>query len=924
MPELSAASPFEPGPTSIPSGTVTFLFTDVEGSTSRWEQHHDSMTDAIARHDALLRSEIERYGGFVFKTVGDAFCAAFARPHQALHAALSSQRRLSDEDFTAVGGIRVRMGIHLGTAVERDSDYFGSTVNRVARIMSIGHGGQVLVSDDVRNAIADDLPTDASFVDLGMRRLKDLMQPERVWQLSVPGLPSDFAPLNSLEARPNNLPVQLTALLGRERDLEDVKQLLAAHPLVTIAGAGGVGKTRLALQIGADTIDRYANGVWFADLASISDARLVSSAVARALEVKQSGDSIETSIVEALKQRSLLLILDNCEHVLDAAATIANAILKQCPQVRILTTSRQPLAIAGEYVHRLPSLSVPEASTTLSAAMARDYGAVALFVDRATAADNRFTLTDDTAPVVAEICRRLDGIPLAIELAASRIKVLSVPTLAKRLDERFKILTAGSRTALPRQKTLTALIDWSYGLLDKHEQTFFNRLGVFAGGFTMEAATAVCAHGGIDEGDVLDLLSSLTDKSLVLADTSRDGERFRLLESTRAYALQMLDGDVSRLAMERRHAEYFRSMALAADSRHRSEPTEAWLPTEELELDNFRTALGWALHGGHDPLIGAEIAAALGSLWVAVGLNAEARNWIALALDHVNVDAHPLIVARVQLTLSTLVNGAHSYEMAASARDVFERAGDEAGLADALYATTWQLTEASKNDEALEVIERAIAIYRKSGPQLSLARAIGMKAVVAEHREDFETSRSLNREAIAMFKRLGCERLAGAVLSNLGATEFLARNHRQAQIYFDEALAVFLPRKNIRDLLIVYVNIAINLMLLEDFVGARDAARNAFQNARATQDPLYVGEVMFLLGSVAARDGRVDDAARIYGYGRQQFESRGLSNKIQVHEAATRLYDTLAASLGPEELDRFMAEGAAWQPEQAVAVGQSI
>lgn len=924
MPELSAASPFEQGPNSIPSGTVTFLFTDVEGSTSRWDQHHDSMTDAIARHDVLLRAEIERYGGFVFKTVGDAFCAAFARPHQALHAALSSQRRLSDEDFSAVGGLRVRMGIHLGIAVERDRDYFGSTVNRAARIMSIGHGGQVLVSDDVRNALADDLPTDVSFVDLGMRRLKDLMQPERVWQLSVPGLPSDFAPLNSLDARPNNLPVQLTRLLGRERDLDDVKRLLAAHPLVTIAGAGGVGKTRLALQVGADTIDRYANGVWFADLASISDERLVSSAVAQALEVKQSGDSIETSIVEALKLRSLLLILDNCEHVLDAAATIADAILKHCPQVRMLTTSRQPLAIAGEYVHRLPSLAVPDPATIPSAVQARDYGAVALFVDRATAADSHFALTDDTAPVVAEICRRLDGIPLAIELAASRVKVLSVPTLAKRLDERFKILTGGSRTALPRQKTLTALIDWSYGLLNQQEQAFFNRLGVFAGGFTMDAATAVCAHGGIDEGDVLDLLSSLTDKSLVLADTSGNGERFRLLESTRAYALQMLDGGVSRLAMERRHAEYFRSMALAADLRHRAEPTEAWQPSEELELDNFRTALGWALNAGHDPLIGAQIAGSLGALWVAVGLNAEARNWIALALDRVNVDAHPLIVARVQLTLSTLVNGAHSYEMASSARDVFERAGDEAGLADALYATTWQLTEASKNDEALEVIERAIAIYRKSGPQLSLARAIGMKAIVAEHRQDFEAARSLNREAIAMFKSLGCERLAGAVLTNLGATELVASNHQQAQKYFEEALAVFLTRKNVRDLLIVYNNIAINLTWLDDLVGARDAARNAFQYACATQDPLYVAEVMFLLGSVAARDGRLEDAARIYGYGRHQFESRGLSNKVQIHQAVTTLYDTLTASLGPEELDRLIAEGAAWQAAHAVAVGRSL
>ena len=903
---------------------MAFLFTDIEGSTNRWEEHHDAMRAAVARHDLLLRADIERYGGFVFKTVGDAFCAAFNTPQQALQAAVAGQRSLYKEDFSSVGGLRVRMGIHVGTAVERDLDYYGPTLNRVARLMSIGHGGQVLVSDAVQNAVTKGLVGETTLVDLGLRRLKDLMQPEHVWQLSIAGLPSDFAPLTSLDARPNNLPVQPTALLGRERELDAIKRMLSEHRLVTISGAGGVGKTRLALQVAADLLDRYEHGVWFADLAPISDQRLAPSAVAQALEVKQSGDAIETSIVEALKHRNLLLILDNCEHVLDTIAKLADAVLKQCAHVRILTTSRQSLGIAGEFLHRLPSLGVPEPAMAATAASARSFGAVALFTERAMAADSRFALTDASAPVVAEICRRLDGIPLAIELAAARVRVLAVPTLAKRLDERFKILTSGSRIALPRQKTLSALIDWSYGLLDRREQMFFNRTSVFAGGFTLDAAAAVCGDADIDEAEVVDLLSSLTDKSLILADTSQDEERYRLLESTRAFALEMLEGANERALVERRHAEYFRRFAGDADVRHRSEPSEAWLTLEEPEIDNLRSALGWALHAGNDPLLGAEIAGALASLWLAVGLNAEARSWIGLALDRLDADTHPVAVARLRLALSTLSAGSQNHALAVQACEVFERIGDEAATADALYAIAWQVTQAGRQGEGDEAIDRAIAIYRRSGPPLALARGIAMKAIVAESREDFPASRSLNREAIAMLRALGCVRLVGAALTNLGATELLAGNYQDAQRISEEALAVFLPGKNHRDLTIVYDNLAINFIMLDDTPGARQSARNAVHHARAMRDPLYVAEAVIHLACVGARERKMDDAARVFGYVCRQYEAHGLANRAADHKSGELVMEWLGAHFNATELERLKAEGAAWTEDKAVDVAMEM
>jgi predicted ATPase len=530
--------------------------------------------------------------------------------------------------------------------------------------MSIGHGGQIIVSGATRELTYRDLPTGASLLDLGSHRLKDLTEAEQVWQLTIEGLRATFPALKSLDTIPNNLPIQRTSFRGRERDLEEVKSLLSQHKLLTLFGSGGVGKTRLALQVGAEVLDDYPDGVWFVDFAPISDPELVSSVIAKEIGMPQvEGRRIDDSIPQWLRRKKLLLILDNCEHVLETVAGIADAITGICPDVRLLATSRQALDISGERVLRLASLDVPHRIADLIPAAIMEFGAVALFVDRAVFVDRSFALTDDTAPIVAEICRRLDGIPLAIELAAARVKVLSIPNLAQRLNERFKILTGGSRSALPRQKTLGALIDWSYDLLTPQEQTLFTRLGIFAGGFALDAATAVCTGDGIEELDVLDLLASLTDKSLVVADTAGEHERYHLLESTRAYALEKLTGAGERERVARRHGEYFRAQAQAADD-VRTGSTAAWLASVELELDNYRAVLEWALKDGCDTALGGDVAGALAMLWYYGGLTVEGRYWIGQAQASLDEGAHPQVAARLWLALALLSDGTRKHDCA--------------------------------------------------------------------------------------------------------------------------------------------------------------------------------------------------------------------------------------------------------------------
>lgn len=925
MPEASRLRASENRARALPSGMVAFLFTDIEGSTQRWERHHDAMDVAVKRHDAVVRGAIESHDGHVFKTVGDAFCSAFARVSDAVRAAIDIQRGLASEDFAAVQGVHVRAGLHIGEASERDGDYFGPAVNRVARLMSIGHGGQVLLSGNTREVANANLPAGTSLIDLGLRRLKDLTEPEHVWQLSIEGLPREFPPLASLDARPNNLPLQVSRLIGRESDIDDAKSLLAEHRLVTLLGAGGVGKTRLALQASADQIDHYTDGVWFADLAPIRDPELVSSVVAQALNMTQKQDRrVDDALLDWLKRKQLLLILDNCEHLVETVARLADGIVRSCPNVRVLATSRQALNIDGEVILRLPSLGVPEKVDGMRAADALQYGAIALFVERAAAADRRFVLSDDNASIVADISRRLDGIPLAIELAAARVKVLSIPNIARRLDDRFKILTGGSRTALPRQKTLTALIGWSYDLLSTQEQMLLARVAIFAGGFGLDAATAVCGGEGIDATSVLDLLSSLADKSLVVADTSGEQERYRLLESTRAFALEKLTAANDRERLTRSHALYFRELAQAADEGFFASPNTAWLSHAELELDNYRAALAWAVTDGKDVPLGAAIAAGLDRLWSLGGLMVEGRYWMALAQAGLDETEHAREAARLWLALANLSHAKPKHDQAVRALTLYESLSDHQKSAWAMFCLAFALYQMGRIDEANRECERTLAAMRELGERRGIAAGFNLRALICRYPGgDFSEARSLFAQAIEIHKSLGDGDGATTVLGNLAELEFLGGDVVQALALVREAIDINIRGKNAVMLALDHTNLAAYCIAAGDLEGAREAAREGLKWALQGQHTLGIAIVLQHFALLLALRNHVRAAAQLLGYVNAQFQVLGYGREYTEQWSFEKLMNAIHEHLGESEIATLAAEGAAWTEDRAVEIAMS-
>jgi predicted ATPase/class 3 adenylate cyclase len=745
----------------LPAGTVTFLFTDIEGSTRLLGELGDGYADALAEHRRVLREAFERHNGVEVDTQGDAFFVAFARARDAVEAAADGQRLLG------AGPIRVRMGIHTGEPLRTEEGYVGMDLHRGARIAAAGHGGQVLVSQTAQQLIQDDLPGELALLDLGQHRLKDLSRPQQIFQLLVRGLERDFPPLASLENRPTNLPPQATPLIGRERELAEVVELMRNPDvrLLTLTGPGGAGKTRLALQAAADLLDDFTDGVFFVGLAEIAEPSLMVPTIARTLGVRETGGlSEEEALARYLHDRELLLVLDNFEHLLETAAQLGD-LVRNAVSVQAILSSRAPLRVSAEREYPVPELAETDA--------------VALFVERAQAVKPGFELNGD-ASAVAEICRRLDGLPLAIELAAARARILSPPALLERLGQMLPVLTGGARDLPDRQRTLSDTIAWSYGLLDEEEQHLFAKLAVFAGGFTLGAAEEVCAAD-------LDTITSLVDKSLV----RHEEERFRMLETIREFARGRLD-DATFAEIARRHADFF--LALAGSGSEAQPQTSEWLARLDPERDNLRAALKLARELG-DARLELRLATALAGYW-------EFRSYLSEGLERIQeaLARDPEAPAEIRSEalrrggLIALRLGDHSTarRMAEQLIQLHVESEDQIGEAAGLNLLGVVATAEGEYGEARIVLERATSMNEQLRNEAGLQGTLHNLGLLAMDEGDFEGARTSIESGFGYAKKLGREWRVANALCDLGFVELGAGRLAEARQRFHEGLSMAL------------------------------------------------------------------------------------------------------------------------------------
>ena len=771
----------------------TFLFTDIEGSTRLWEHEPTRMQHALAAHDRVARAVVEKRGGRIVKMTGDGMCAVFDDPLQAVEATLDFQQAVADKTQTEDLELRTRCGIHVGVAQHRDEDYFGNTLNRAARIMNAAHGGQVLLSQAAVDLVRGRLPDLISLRELGLVRLRDLAGPERLYQLQHPSLRHDFPALRSLELTPNNLPLQATSFVGRERELDEVTKALMRARLLTLVGVGGIGKTRLLLQVAADTLDDYADGVWFVELAPIADQPGVTHAVAKVLGVaEEAGRPLVDVIVQWAGDKRLLLMLDNCEHLVGACAALAEQLLRGTTGVKMLASSRESLRIPAEVVYPVPTLGVPESDKPDADATYSRYPAVRLFAERAGAVLPSFQLHARNGRTIADICRHLDGIPLAIELAAARVNAMPVETIAARLDDRFRLLSTGSRTALPRQQTLRALIDWSHDLLSAQERAVFCRLSVFTGGWTIEGAEAVCSGGGVEGRDVLELLASLVDKSLVAVEL--DSGRYRLLETIRQYAKEKLEASGEDNAVRERHLDFYLVFSEAAESHQNGPDQPAWRSRLDLEQENLLSAHAFCGRSAEAGAKGLRLANAMRMYWFRSGLLPTGKRVVTEALHHPGAQTRDRQRSIALSSAGLFRSFAGEYDEATGYLEESLAIARELADREQITAMLLSLGFAELGRGCLEAARRhaeeALALARETGDQRKLVAALNAVAQMRRADGDVASAEPLYDEAVALGRRLNDMELVAIGLLNLAMTYIARGAHSDAGKALREIIAI--------------------------------------------------------------------------------------------------------------------------------------
>jgi len=937
---LLARGPASPSP---PSGTVTFLYTDIEGSTQLWEQYPQAMEVAHARHDQILRESIETNNGYVFQVIGDEFCAAFHTAGDAVRTAVKSQIDVQTENWGETP-IRVRMGIHTGKAeVQEDGLYHGYvTLSHVQRVMSVGHGGQVLLSFPTQELVQDELPKGVELRDLGQRQLKDLTRSEHIFQLVIPNLAADFPPLKIPQSFPHNLPSQLTSFVGREHELAEVKQLLSNTRLLTLTGSGGTGKTRLSWQLGAEVLDtkQFSDGVWLVELAPLADPTLVAQTIASTLGVReQPGRTILDALLDYLRAKSMLLILDNCEHLIEACAPFANTLLRAAPRLKILATSREPLGIAGETAYRVPSLPLPDPHELHDLKALSQNDCVRLFVDRALAAYPSFHLKEKNAPAIANICTRLDGIPLAIELAAARTKVLPPEEIAARLDDRFKLLTGGSRAALERHQTLFALIEWSHNLLSEAERVLLRRLSVFAGGWSFEAAQAVCSKE--TDGEVLDLLTHLVDKSLVAFEQETEEARYRLPETIRQYARDKLYESSEAGNIRDSHLEYFLHFAESAEPRLRSAEQLLWLERVETEHDNLRTALAWSLETGKSDLA-LQLAGALGYFWVLRGYLSESQRWLEDALTLSDREQSKKVAAG-KYTPTHTENAHRAKALYAAgmpylamfnvkrARTTIEESlrlwrelGDKWWTAVVLESEALIMSFEHDYQAASACLEEGVALARQIEDPWPLAVCLIRFGDALKPRGDAAAAHPLLEEGVALARTVGDKIVLSEGLRELGSLYYAEGDLTAAASLTEEALEDGRAAGSIVHMFLALFQLVIVSCLQNDQTRAKGYCLQLWTFGKETGSPFAIAFALWTFGLAASFGGEPGKGVRLLAATDTMLRQRGMELTSAEGEPSVKVIkqalEKAQTQLGPAAFQAAWAEGQQMTLEQALAL----